>query len=269
MYGFVMLLFFYLFLFFFFSFNTFISSFPFSLKLLFRILSVKALTNRLLSRAVFKRLRVHWSWLQVLCCVQRGQSGLVSAARHSPIGLLCFPSSPSHALSLCFHALCNGWLKSGWDLAAFLFINDSWKRGQAATNMLCHSLWPLAKPHIRRNIVQHALVYKRCDSNAHVISISKSRHIHEKKNVSQTLQILDNFCHSGSKAAWVTNFRRHLHKRSPTPTKTNSVIRQSWSKVFQIFSRVKKCIYNFILYIKLRALFHISCLTCQGLSEDT
>lgn len=40
-----------------------------------------------------------------------------------------------------------------------------------------------------------------------------------------------------------------------------------------MFSCVKKCIQNFVLYIKLRALVHVSCLTglkaCQGLSEDT
>lgn len=218
----VLLCFSFLFYFFIFSFNTFISSFPFSLKLLFRILSVKALTNRLCKPcAVF--LRARWSWLQVLCCMQRGQSSLVLSARHIPIGLLCFHSSPSHALSLFFHAHCSGWLKSGWDLAACLFINDSWKRGQAATNMLCHWPWPRAK-HIRRNIDR--LVYKRSDRNPHVISISKSRHIHEKNDVSQPLGIWDNFCHSGSKAAWVTDFTnphraKHSHQTIPIKGFTN------------------------------------------------
>lgn len=182
---------------------------------------------------------------------QRGQSSLTLSARHVPIGLLCFPSSRR---SLSLQGLVGIWLLVS-------FINNSWKRGRCATNMLCHSLWPLAN--IQQEKGSSACVsLRRCDSNAHVISISKSGHILETNRLLPTLRILDNFCRSGC-----VGYKRQTHHSQmlSSPPKSNNVINpdQRFQKCFHVWRNVSRTL----------DWGHFSCLTglktCQGLSEDT
>lgn len=141
-------------------------------------------------------------------CAQRGQSGLAVPARCAPIGSLCLPSSPPPSL-------CSG----GWNLAGF---------GCLSLLSMIHEAWTGFHKHAvslalasGQAYSRRKLVYRRCDSNAHIISISKSEHIRERNRLLPTLRILDNLCRSGCVG----------HERSPSQI-MQSILIKGFRNVF-------------------------------------